>query len=100
LLASEDTFKVKIDITDSSLAMNSTKREEGEANVTLEDYQYTGENLTIAFNYRYLNAIMNVLESEFIEIRMGKSNEPALFFNSEVDEKYSARFLLMPLRLV
>lgn len=100
LLASEDTFKVKFDITDSTLMINSTKREEGEANDTLEEYQYSGESLTIAFNYRYLNAIINVLESEFIEIRMGKSNEPALFFNSEVDDKYSARFLLMPLRIM
>ena len=100
LLASEDTFKVRFAITDTSLSIDSTKREEGEANEVLEEYNYSGESLTIAFNYRYLNSIINVLESEFIEIRMGKSNEPALFFNSEVDDKYSARFLLMPLRIM
>lgn len=100
LLASEDTFKIKLDISDTSLSINSTKREEGEANVILADYQYSGESMTIAFNYRYLSAIINVLESEYIEIRMGKVNEPALFFNSEVDERFSARFLLMPLRLM
>ncbi|MDO9578205.1 MAG: DNA polymerase III subunit beta [Candidatus Cloacimonadales bacterium] len=100
LFASEDTFKVKFDIKNTSLIIYSTKREEGDANENLSDYNYSGEDLTIAFNYRYLSAIINVLESEFIEIRMGKSNEPALFFNSEMDDKYSARFLLMPLRIV
>lgn len=99
LLASEDTFKVRMDISTSSFSMSSTKREEGDANENLEDFNYTGEDLTIAFNYRYLNSILNALESDFIEIRMGKSNEPALFFNTEVDERYFARFLLMPLRL-
>ena len=98
-LATEDTFKIKIDISESQLSINSAKREEGEADTTLEDYHYSGEVLTIAFNYKYLNAILSVLESEFIELRMGKANEPALFFNTEIDERYSARFLLMPLRL-
>ena len=100
LLASEDTFKVKFDITNEVLSINSTKREEGEANENLEEFKYSGEPLVIAFNYRYLNSILNVLESDEVEIRMGKSNEPALFFNAETDDRYSARFLLMPLRLV
>ncbi len=100
LLASEDTFKIKFDIAGETLSINSAKREEGEANEILEDFKYSGEPLIIAFNYRYLNAILNVMESDEIEIRMGKSNEPALFFNTDKDETYSARFLLMPLRLV
>ncbi|MCF7793004.1 MAG: DNA polymerase III subunit beta [Candidatus Cloacimonetes bacterium] len=99
LLASEDTFKVKFDISTSAFSISSTKREEGDANENLEDFNYSGEPLVIAFNYRYLNSILNVLESDFIEIRMGKSNEPALFFNTDTDERYFARFLLMPLRL-
>jgi DNA polymerase III subunit beta len=100
LLASEDTFKVKFDITTENLSINSTKREEGEANENMEEFKYSGEPLIIAFNYRYLNSIINVLESDEVEIRMGKSNEPALFFNVETDDRFSARFLLMPLRLV
>ncbi len=100
LLASEETFKVKLDIADKSLTISSVKREEGEANEKIEDIKYSGEPLTIAFNYRYLIAILTVVESDEIEIRMGKSNEPALFFNTETKEDFNARFLLMPLRLV
>ncbi len=100
LLASEDTFKVKFDVTNEKFMISSTKREEGEANEDLDDFKYNGEPLIIAFNYRYLNSILNIIESEDIEVKMGKSNEPALFFNTEQNDKYSARFLLMPLRLV
>jgi len=100
LLASEETFKVKMDIADNDLTINSAKREEGEANEKLSEFKYSGEPLTIAFNYRYLIAILSVIESDEVEVRMGKSNEPALFFNTETKEGFSARFLLMPLRLV
>ncbi|MCF7858036.1 MAG: DNA polymerase III subunit beta [Candidatus Cloacimonetes bacterium] len=100
LLASEETFKVKLDISDKEITINSTKRDEGEANERIEEFKYSGEPLTIAFNYRYLIAILSVIESKEIEIRMGKSNEPALFFNTDLDDDFTARFLLMPLRLV
>lgn len=100
LLASEETFKVKFDVNSELLMISSAKREEGEAVERIEDCEYAGEELTIAFNYRYLASIISVIESDNIEIRMGKSNEPALFFNTETNDQYSARFLLMPLRLV
>ncbi|MBN2461958.1 MAG: DNA polymerase III subunit beta [Candidatus Cloacimonetes bacterium] len=99
LLASEDTFKVKFDISEEALLINSANREEGEANERIEDCIYTGEPLVIAFNYRYFTSILAVIESEEVEIRMGKANEPALFFNKEKSDKFTARFLLMPLRL-
>jgi len=100
LLASEDTFKIKFEISGDQLTISSAKREEGEAVEKIEDFSFNGEDLTIAFNYRYLISIINVIESDNMEIKMGKSNEPALFFNTDVNDSYSARFLLMPLRLV
>ncbi len=99
LLASEDTFKVKLELKNNTLLIHSANREEGEANEKIEDCKYNGNDLTIAFNYRYLNSIINVIESENVEILMGKANEPALFFNVENENNYTARFLLMPLRL-
>ncbi len=103
LLASEDTFKVKLDLTENVLSVDSANREEGDASEKIEDFSYTGEPLVIAFNYRYLSQILNVIETDQVEIRMGKSNEPVLFFNvpaeTEDGESGLARFLLMPLRL-
>jgi DNA polymerase-3 subunit beta len=103
LLASEETFKVKFDLTESALNIESAKREEGEASEKIEEFSYSGNPLVIAFNYRYLSQILNSIETEKVEIKMGESNEPALFFNlteeSAEDSKYLARFLLMPLRL-
>jgi DNA polymerase-3 subunit beta len=99
LLASDETFKVKFSVNDEQLTINSTKREEGEATEIIQEFKYSGEPLDIAFNYRYLISILGVVETPEIEMRMGKSNEPVLFFNTEKDEKYQAKFLLMPLRL-
>ncbi|MDY6916051.1 MAG: DNA polymerase III subunit beta, partial [Candidatus Cloacimonadota bacterium] len=99
LLASEETFKVKFSVNDEQLTINSTKREEGEATEVISDFKYSGDPLDIAFNYRYLISILNVVETDEVEMRMGKSNEPVLFFNTEKDKKYQAKFLLMPLRL-
>lgn len=99
LMASDETFKVRFDINASRIDISSANREEGEANEVIEDLNYIGDPITIAFNYRYLNAILNVIESNEVEFRMGKATEPALFFNTEQKDDYTARFLLMPLRL-
>jgi len=99
LLASEETLKVKFDLTEDSFAINSEKREEGKADEIIKDYKYSGENLVIAFNFRYLLSILNVIDSDDVEIRLGQAVEPALFFNTEKYENYEARFVLMPLRL-
>ncbi len=100
LLASEETFKIKLDLDKDKFEINSTKREEGKANEVIEEFDYDGEPLSVAFNFRYLIAILNVIASEKVEIKMGKANEPALFYNAKDFDEFSARFLLMPLRLV
>jgi DNA polymerase-3 subunit beta len=99
LMASEDTFRIKLSISSSSFIMNSVKREEGDAVEQLEDFNYVGEKIEIAFNYKFLISILNVLETEIIELRLGEPNGPVLFFNVGADESFTARFLLMPLRL-
>lgn len=100
LLASEETFKIKLNLDNEKFIVYAMKRDEGEAKEEIEDFDYNGEPIEIAFNFRYLLAILNVIETELIEIRMGKRTEPALFFNVNGHEDYTARFLLMPLRLV
>ena len=99
LLASEDTFRVKFDLTEERFSIHSVRREEGEADDRVESYHYQGEPIVIAFNYRFLTAILSAIETEDVEIRMGKPSEPALIFNTETKDEYHVRFLLMPLRL-
>ncbi|MCD4819631.1 MAG: DNA polymerase III subunit beta [Candidatus Cloacimonetes bacterium] len=99
LLASEETLKIRFDINDSGLALNAMKREEGDADEKIEDIQYEGEHLIIAFNYKFLIEIINAIDSENIVINMGTSNEPALFVSPEKHDEYNYRYILMPLRL-
>ena len=100
LLSTEDTSKIHISISSSSLVIDCVNREEGEAREKITEFEYDGKDIEIAFNYKYLLAIINVIESDKVEFRLGASNEAALLFNIEHDEEYHTRFLLMPLRLL
>jgi len=97
LLATEDTYKVHLYLKDN-LVIDSSNREEGEAHEKITNFDYNGEHLEIAFNFKFFLAILNVIESEKVEFHFGKSNEGALIFNHGDDIEYYARFLLMPLR--
>lgn len=99
LLASEDTNKIKFDIRKESISIESTKQEEGEANEKIDEFDFNGEELSIAFNYKFLISILNVIETKKVEMHLGHSTQPVLFYNTEQHKEYSARFLLMPLRL-
>jgi len=99
LLASVDTLKIKFDINETTFTLNALNREEGAADEKIDDFKYDGDSLIIAFNYKFLVEIINAIDSENVEIRMGKSNEPALFLNTEKHDEYSCRYILMPLRL-
>lgn len=99
LLATEDNNKILITIKDH-IEIDCINRDEGEANEKITDYEFEGENIEIAFNYKFLLAILNVIETEMVEIRMGKPNEGALLYNYGKDLEYDTRFLLMPLRFL
>ena len=94
-----DTIKVRIDINDKEIKLNAKNREEGEAHETISDFEYNGSPLKITFNYKYLNVMLQSLETENAKFKIGNDKEAAvLIFNNEEKEKYWARFLLMPLR--
>lgn len=100
LLATEETLKIHFALSIDNFVVDCVNREEGEAREKISSYSYEGKPLEIAFNYKYLLAILNVIETQRVEIRFGASNEAALIFNVDGVEDYSTRFLLMPLRLL
>lgn len=100
LLASDDTFRVRMDIDEGNLILTCTDRARGEGVEEIADFSYTGKKLTIAFNFRYMNMILSVIESDKVRITMSNSQGAVMLYNVELDREYSARFLLMPLRVV
>ncbi len=100
LIASEETMKIRMEIEGNSLVISTTNREMGEAVESIPEFQYNGDPIKIAFNYRYLLMILSVIESDKVRVMMGNSQGAVLFFNTDTDSSYTARFLLMPLRIV
>ena len=100
LLAIEDTFKIRLMIKQELIMIDCINRDEGEAHDQIHDFEYDGDDLEIAFNHKFLTAILNVIETDKVEIRLGKNNEGALLYNHGEEKDYTTRFLLMPLRFL
>jgi DNA polymerase-3 subunit beta len=99
LIAPEESMRVKIDVSANGLDITTLNREMGEAHEQITDYEYSGEDLSIAFNYKYINSILDAIDTVRAKIVFGRAKDPVLFFNEVDPEDATARFLLMPLRL-
>jgi len=100
LLSSELFSLVTLDISKTMLLVSSEDEEEGEAREQLTDFEYEGEDLRIAFNFRYLTNILSLIDTQKVKITFKDNDVPALFHNYPEDESnLSFLLLLMPLGL-
>ncbi|HPT72096.1 MAG TPA: DNA polymerase III subunit beta, partial [Candidatus Cloacimonadota bacterium] len=99
LMAPDDSFRVRFDITAAKTDISTLNRERGEAKEQLTDYEFTGEDISIAFNFKYLISILDAIDTDKVKIVFAKSKDPVQFFNDTDPENTHARFLIMPLRL-
>ena len=99
LLSSEDNHRIKFELSETDFTVKSTNREKGEAVEKITAYNYKGKDLKIAFNYKFLNEILSVIETEKVMLTFGNSQSPILLYNVDLEAVYDARFLLMPLRI-
>jgi DNA polymerase-3 subunit beta len=97
LMASFEIFSMRFEISDNELKIFTKSREQGEAKENIPDIKYEGDELTIAFNYKYLLQVLNVMYSDEVIFRFKKSKTPVLIFNKDEKENFNSRFLLMPL---
>jgi len=104
LLASEEFFRIKFDISSEKITLYSVNSEMGDATEVVEDHQYSGPAFSIAFNYKYILSVLNVLESDKVKITFGEPeggfiNNQVILYNDPEPKDYHPVFLLMPLRL-
>ena len=57
----------------------------------------TGNDLTIAFNVRYFNEALRVINDEFIKLSFTVPSAPCILKSSETDEYV---YLILPVRVV
>lgn len=60
------------------------------------DVKYAGEELKIAFNYKYIIDALRVMESESVKMELGGSLSSVLFKNPDDD---NSLFLIMPVQI-
>jgi DNA polymerase-3 subunit beta len=95
LLAHEKSRGVKLHLEKGQLLITSSNPDTGEAREEL-DVDYSGEDLDIGFNAKYLLDCLPVIDSEDLEFRFKDKMSPGVFRGtSQKDHTY----IVMPMRL-
>ena len=97
LVAGDRASMVKINVSGSQLIITANSDTTGNAYEELEVEQ-TGEDLTIAFNARYLIEILTHVDSPHVTLEFLGPLSPAAIRPSEQGEGVQQMYVLMPLR--
>ncbi len=95
LLASDPTSSVRLTMKDNAVDITTQSHDKGEV-VDTVDGDYTGEELTIAFNPNFLIEGVEATIGDEIVLESSDSTRPAMVHGVE-DVQY--RYLLMPVRV-
>jgi DNA polymerase-3 subunit beta len=95
ILSSEKSKGVKIELKQGLLEISSSNPEIGDAREEVE-IEYSGEDLSIGFNARYMIDILQVLEGENINLAVKDNLSPGLITPDESDGFLA---VVMPMRL-
>jgi DNA polymerase-3 subunit beta len=95
LLSAERSHAIRLDLTDGCLGLSSNNPDLGEARENL-DVDYAGDELTIAFNARYLLDSLGVIRAK--EVRLGFQDplSPARIVPTDDDDTLA---VVMPMRV-
>jgi DNA polymerase-3 subunit beta len=95
LLSAERSHAIRLDLTDGCLSLSSNNPDLGEARENL-DVDYAGDELTIAFNARYLLDSLGAIRAK--EVRLGFQDplSPARIVPTDDDDTLA---VVMPMRV-
>lgn len=94
-LVAEDHIPVRLAMHSGGVELSVIRQEVGEATELLEG-EYTGEDMTIAFNTRYLTDGITAVDDEKVVIETSDPLKPGLIHGGSSSD---FRYLLMPVRL-
>jgi len=95
IMSKERSNAVRLDLSENSVVITSSNPDMGEAQDQFP-VEYTGEELSMGFNARYLIDILSAMSSEQIVLEMQAPLSPVLV-KDEKDEGY--RCVIMPMRI-
>ena len=95
LLSAERSRAIKIDLTSGKLTISSSNPDLGEAEEEL-DVDYSGEDVSIGFNAKYLLESLSAIGSKEIQISLRSGNSPAEIRPTDDPDSLA---VVMPMRL-
>ena len=95
VLSSERIKGVKLEMSKSGLVLSASNPEFGEAREEVEA-DYTGDNLEIGFNAKYLLDVLGVLSEEVVELALADDSSPGLL-KAKGNDDYL--YVIMPMRI-
>ncbi|MFQ5355836.1 MAG: DNA polymerase III subunit beta [Mariprofundaceae bacterium] len=95
IVSNEFTHDAQLQFNQGELRILAHNTEQEEAEETIE-IEYTGADLTIGFNARYLRDVLAVIQGEKIRIQLKDNLSPALILDESRD---SERYVIMPMRI-
>ena len=99
-LVTDKTVPLRLDFRTGSLTLEAGTGEEAQANETL-DIEFTGADISIAFNPTFLADGLHAVGTQFVHIAFTGSNKPAILTGKNTRDGATVenyRYLLMPMR--
>jgi DNA polymerase-3 subunit beta len=95
LLSVDKSNAVKVSLSENQLRVSSQNPDLGEAKDDLE-VDYSGTDITIGFNARYLIDVLSVLDGDEVAFELGDDHSPGVL-HAPGDRSYTA--VVMPMRV-
>ena len=100
----KDTSRIRFDLSREKFEITTFDRDMGEVREVVNAFEYTGEPVSIAFNHKFLQSILNVIDSDVVVLRFGRNTlYPTLIYGEDGEDgdiNIVNRYLLMPLLYV
>lgn len=98
LVAPDDNLRTRFEIENDRFEINTSNRDTGDAKQFMEEYSFQGSPTTISFNFKFMLAILDVIDTDRVKILLGSPKDPMMIYNEIQPENQELTFLLMPLR--
>ncbi len=99
VFSNKSTNQVALNISGSELGLQAQDVDFSFEGAERMNCQYDGEDLTIAFNARFLIEMLNAADSEEVRIELSTPTKAGILKPTELDENEEVLMLVMPLML-
>lgn len=95
IVANEFTHDVRVQFSDNTMFVVACNTEQEQAEEQI-DAEYSGRDITIGFNGRYLRDVLGAVNSERVRIQLKDELSPVLILEEGHDQ---AKYVVMPMRI-